>query len=94
LFGFPITVKGDTFMHREVAWPLKMCNGSFDPQSQLPTLFLSTTLPFYCPPSNEEVQPDTDTIYLFIRKANEYVPDGLRGLQHVSCSHSDSMGLV
>lgn len=79
---------------REGGWSLSMCIDSFFLLVAQGLLFLSTTLPFCSSPSTRKCITNTDTIYLFIRKANEYWPDGLRTLQHVSCSHGDSMGLV
>lgn len=92
-----IFLRSDTLMLERFTDSLKMCNGPFCPlvaQISLPFYFCQQHFLFVPLPPTRKCITDTDTIYLFIRKANEYVPDGLRGLQHVSCSHGDSMGLV
>lgn len=66
----------------------------FCPRAISPFYFWPQHFLFVSLPPTRKYSTDMNTIYLFIRKANEYAPDGPRRLQHVSCSHGDSMGLV
>lgn len=82
---------------REVHWfPQNVQWSLLSPRSPVsrPFYFCQQHFLFVPLPPTRKCITDTDTIYLFIRKANEHVPDGPRGLQHVSCSHGDWMGLV